>query len=313
VNRTVARRSPFMRIQLFVFSTILAFLEGGCGDLLDPDHPGEPLWTLPCRIQNSQEVPVSNLRVAFLWNLARSQPDPVGEHGEMVIGGVARIAQDLALEPDFPARFTLRLYDLPPAEAMHPGEEFQQGWEGVEVAHGELVIYEDRNTNDALDMLTADATETVDLIVGPAELYRFLVIKGNPDGLTLEEQTIEAGLNVFLPNGFLVDEQGRPTMPLEDWLKNPVLDITLVEDPDRQYLMCLDPVNVHYDLDTDPVMCQPIPEDADVYCLPDGRTYEARYYACRQESVCGPKTCGWFYDICPLAPDDPVPEDWPCS
>jgi len=295
--------------------TLLVIGGTGCGDMLDPDHPGAPLWSIECKLIEASDLPPpDSLRVAFIWNMETSSSGvTISEEGELVIGGIAKIAQDISLVPKFPSRFTLEIYDLPPPAAMHPGEEYKKAWAGVDIAYGELVVYDDRNGNGKLDMLPLDASGAVDVVLGPGEEYVFMLIEGDQQGIEVDEHLAGPGLNVFLQPGFLKDEAGRPSMPLEDWLKAPLLDITLVEDLDRQYLMCREPVDYMIDNEMRQVFCQPLPVDAEVVCRDDGRIYEALYYDCYQDSVCGTIRCSHVGDICILSPDDPVPSDWPCE
>ena len=297
---------------------LLLWLEtSGCGNMLDPANSGTPLWSIQCRLKDSDDLPApSSLRVAFLWNLASSDKAvTIGDHGEIVLAGIAKVAQDVSIVPEFPSQFLVELYDLPPRQSFHSGEQYKQDWAGIEVAYGELIVYDDRNGNDKLDLLPVDAQEVVDVVIGPQEDYAFMLVEEDTQNILADEDSLSPGLNVFLPPGFLKDDQGRPTMPFEDWLKAPVLDITLLEDPARQYLMCEEPVEYIIDssLPGKILRCQPVPEDVEVVCSEDGRLYEALYTACRQASVCSPIRCERFLDLCPLAPDDPIPSDWPCE
>lgn len=293
---------------------IMAWLIAGCGDVFDPDQHGTPLWTIQCKVNDLENATTpAHMRVAFIWSRTPGGGHvTIGDRGKMVMAGMARIAQDLSLVPQFPASFTIDLFDMPPETAMHPGEEFRQEWAGLDVAYAELVVYDDLNENGKLDMLPADAGETLDVIIGPREEYEFWLFRGDTAGVLMNDLKVEPGLNVFLPPDFLLDEQGQPEMSFEDWLEDPVLPITLVDDPDKQFLMCQDPVDYHMDL-LKVIHCAQIPEGVEVDCSADGYKYTTTYTECHQDGVCGAIECTSVLDDCRISIRDPLPENWPCD
>ena len=160
----------------------------GCGFVDAPGDPGTALWTLNCKIEQVQPgLDTGDLRVALIWarNLGPTN-------------GVATINQDLPIKPQFPAKFSLDLFNLPPEEALIEG---QGDLVGLEIAVGILMVYDDRNHNQELDILLAGAQDPVDYLLGPAEQYRLVFAQGDPGGQTIDGLAIESGMNLFLLSG----------------------------------------------------------------------------------------------------------------
>jgi hypothetical protein len=151
----------------------------------------------------------------------------------------------------------------------------------------------------------------VDKVIGPLEEYQLWMFKGETDGIEYQGAEIVPGLNIFLPPDFLDDGQGGQRMSYEEWKEDPVLYITLGDDPDRQALMCQESIKYALFL-SKLVSCDQPPEDAIVTCDDDRRSYTANYPECEQESICAPINCAQIIDSCELDPTDPVPDDWPC-
>jgi hypothetical protein len=89
-----------------------AALVAGCDAQADRDYPGEPLVTLHGQITGT--APLPPLEAAILWQ--RGPPPSTTDQ---------ELATRAPVEAGFPARFTLRLYQPPPAGAqktLRPGE-----------------------------------------------------------------------------------------------------------------------------------------------------------------------------------------------
>src|SRR5207253_2543411 len=90
----------------------LAALPGACDPQADASYLGEPLVTLQGHVASSGPVPP--LEAAMLWQ--RGAPPSTNDQ---------ELATRAPVETGFPARFTLHLYQPPPAAARHtlaPGE-----------------------------------------------------------------------------------------------------------------------------------------------------------------------------------------------
>jgi len=90
----------------------LAALAGACDPQADPSYPGEPLVSLHGRVESTSDS--TPLEAAMLWQ--RGPPPSDGD---------VELATRAPVEAGFPATFTLRLYQPPPAAArrrLAPGE-----------------------------------------------------------------------------------------------------------------------------------------------------------------------------------------------
>jgi hypothetical protein len=83
-----------------------------CDPQVDPSYPGEPLVTLHGRVASTSDA--TPLEAAMLWQ--RGPPPSIDD---------VELATRAPVEAGFPASFTLRLYQPPPAAALRalaPGE-----------------------------------------------------------------------------------------------------------------------------------------------------------------------------------------------
>ncbi|MBX3228485.1 MAG: hypothetical protein KIT84_07525 [Labilithrix sp.] len=123
---------------------VLAALAAGCGSVGDVEER-DPLASVDGQLTVADLAsPPASLRVAVVWT-----------DGKRYV-----MAEDVPVEPVFPARFQVRLVDPPPRAAMGPGKD------GSEVALGALVAYEDKNGNGRLDLVDEGAPSFVDRVLG---------------------------------------------------------------------------------------------------------------------------------------------------
>lgn len=124
------------------------------------------------------------LRAAVLWQNAQGGP-----------GSYYRTTDDVALSPVALGTFRLDITQPPPEEVvaqnvMHytlPPEEVRL-ITPMRYAQAQLVIYDDRNGNGALDFVDPEASEAIDDIVGVANLAHLFWFEGPiPDILTFPE------------------------------------------------------------------------------------------------------------------------------
>ena len=150
---------------------VALLVSGGCDPLSHPDDEGTPLWTLRGAITNPSGIALSgDLRVAFIW--ANSW-----DTGELTL-----VAEDLAIEPEFPFSFTLEVFSAPPPEALFDSSMFF-GFDtgGIPMAAGILVAYEDGDRDGQLDLMPPGATDFTDRIVGTThDFYGSLRPEGYP-------------------------------------------------------------------------------------------------------------------------------------
>ena len=323
-----------------LFLTAL-FMASGCGDLDDPENPGQALWVLRGKLAEAPEAPpvtTSALRVAFVWQ--RHLEDD----------GVAVISQDVPVNPEFPARFTLEVYDPPPETAMHNAEELEEDFEGLDfrLAAAQVLVYDDLNGNGRLDILPHDAEEYIDYVVGYAEDYLVVYIEGEPPDYELDGVIFERGLNLI---HFDYSDDWSPEteqLPLDT-----ELHIDVGDDPDLQYMMCDQSVQQEYEEGGDSAGVDPeefggesggssgsgggssgsstpepgypdddfvmpdLPEGSEITCSEDGTWFSYSYSERNQEGgICSPISVSSSAGVFPANPDwaeEGYPEDWPCD
>src|SRR5438552_2870150 len=127
-----------MRVRFPLLLAVLASLPPACGEAAGPDY-APPLVELRGLITATAIPPSADVRVAFAWR--KRDPD----------GNILRVSQDVGVRPEFPVRFSLAVTRLPPDEAMNNATSGS----GIPIryATGTLIVYEDRNHNQALDLL----------------------------------------------------------------------------------------------------------------------------------------------------------------
>jgi len=106
----------------------------GCGELADGNYRGEPLAELVGNVvvEEGAETPDGELRVGLFWS---------GEQSALLH------EQDVATELEFPARYTLTVFNPPPEEAIREVEQLEGAF-----AVGIPLIYQDLNGDGRLDL-----------------------------------------------------------------------------------------------------------------------------------------------------------------
>src|SRR5688572_4879059 len=127
----------------------------GCSPLIDANSSPTPLVTFSGIVPHipSSDAELSNLRVALVWypeslehaNKPAFEPACPGLTSNLAYNGF--VAQELDIQPSFPARFTLNLSEPPPQSvlALLPDGTTDGGW-----AIGQIVLYIDANGNKVL-------------------------------------------------------------------------------------------------------------------------------------------------------------------
>jgi hypothetical protein len=129
---------------------------GGSGLSGSTDRPST-LATVQGTIENPQDLSLADssspIRVAIVWAV-RATSDANG-------GATVRVAQDVAVSAQLPSNFRLDLTQLPPPEAMYRDPDYPS----VRSAFGTIVAYQDLNNNGQLDLIDANATNTIDRVL----------------------------------------------------------------------------------------------------------------------------------------------------
>jgi hypothetical protein len=300
------------------FSAVALAL-AACGGA--PGNPyGTPVATLQGTITAAAVSTPSELHVALVW-------DHITEHD-----GELRSAQEVNVRAEFPVRFKIDILDPPPLEAMNAlsPEDAQQA--GVDpstfrFALGSVLVYEDGNGNGKLDLLTLNATTSIDRPLGAAKPW-IIYVEGAPPADGLFGVSLVPGFNLIAEstascntdNG--VDEFCRPR--LESLPLTTELDIALSNDPRLAALLCQngggavsgggggagsDP-SAGGDGAGEPAGPGFVPPDpgATVDCAEDNRSFVAD--KCEQPTLCSDTTC--VRQTGQLQPGEPVPAGWPC-
>jgi hypothetical protein len=275
-----------------VWLLVLCFLYSiGCGHVDDPEDPGSALWTLNCKITDIQNgLSTDNLRVALIW------ADELGPSN-----GVALLSRDLPITPKFPVQFSLGLYDPPPDETLIEGKDQLAG---IEISVGILMVYDDRNQNRKLDILSLSAQEPIDYLLGPAEQYRLVYTTGEPTSQNIDGLFIETGMNLFLLEGYNATQK----IPLDS-----ILDVTLVDSSMSQHMMCKIPPGYTASVqELGEVAHSEIPDDASINCQNNGYSLEFSYTKWLQDGVCGDINEVHYSGSSQTEVGQPVPDGWPC-
>ena len=328
-------------LNLLLLTTVTSVV--ACGHIEDPQYVGEPLWVLNGRLTQSDEgadFEAVSLRVAFIWEQ------------DIQENGAALISQDVPVVPEFPARFTLELYDPPPESTMHDGAELEEELAAYDfrIAVGQILVYDDLNGNGQLDILHADAQAYVDRVLGHAEDYWVVFVEGTPPTDPFENIVFEQGLNLIHfeenPDSF-EDRVQQLDLSME-------FDIAVGQYPELQYLMCNQPVERYEsggsnapsagsgeyptdgseggsstgtsdgtepsDGDTiepidDTFDLSTIPEGANVECSPDGSFFSYEVTTTEQEAgICSPIYEMSMVGMVMWNPEwGDYPDDWPCD
>ncbi len=289
-----------------------AGLATGCGNAVDSEHKGPPLAQLQGRITNVNGTPSPfTLRVALVWLTAT----PLSGADAGAASSVHFTAQETAVKAQFPADFTLDLFQLPPAAAMIPvgGNAASDGGpapatdggaaQESRVATGVVVIYEDGNQNASLDFLKPSATAAIDRVMAaPGHALYYL------EGAPVPAPGI-AGAAPLQPGFNLIDSKGQP-IPL-----GTRLSFALDPAPEYMELLCeggFQRVNTFNDLGRFAWGSGPaIPAGATVTCSDDKHTARAGEVKTRFPTVCVQEVTSTSVEYF-LPAGAPLPAGWPC-
>lgn len=97
-------RSPARRARSALAGAACALAGAACDAQVDADHQGAALAELSGIVRNTRTLPTGDAEVVALWT--SDGADPVGDQVALA---------KIAVEGSFPARFTLRIFEPPPA------------------------------------------------------------------------------------------------------------------------------------------------------------------------------------------------------
>lgn len=92
---------------LSMFSLTSTLTAAGCASQVDSDYPGESLATLSGMIINERSLPTPAAHASVFWIVEPGEGENGFLHGDTI-----------EVSGDFPAQFTLDLFDLPPEQAL---------------------------------------------------------------------------------------------------------------------------------------------------------------------------------------------------
>jgi hypothetical protein len=279
---------------------LLLALQLGCGVAAGPSY-APPYVTFSGVVTSASIETPSEVRVALAWK--RRDPE----------GNLLRVAQELAVRAEFPARFQLDVTSLPPEEAMNLRKlPDGSGDPAFRYSTGTLLVYQDGNGNGTLDLLPIDAQSTIDRVLGaPARLSVFYLERTPPaeggsgalPGFNLRLEAPQAdpapgaspcastslGPQQYLPLGTEIEVAltGAPELSRQ----------VCERSPPAQNVECVGDA------------CPAPAPGAEVTCSADGAAFVAKL--CQPAgSLCGSVWCDFTCGRRSLA--EPLPAAWPC-
>jgi hypothetical protein len=146
----------------FLLLSLLLSL-AGCGGVVSPQHPGQPLVTLEGQMNPTPDVRIDGqVRLALVWYPQWMAADDTGTTQE---GPMEIVTEDVVYQGSFPANYRFHIYRPPPTEALAPLGDGLQG----KGAFGILLAYQDGNGNAKLDIIATNGTPA-DRVIGSSLL-----------------------------------------------------------------------------------------------------------------------------------------------
>ncbi|WNG47616.1 hypothetical protein F0U60_28445 [Archangium minus] len=191
---------------LFLLLSLLLTL-AGCGSVVGPHHPGEPLVTIQGQMNPTADARITGpVRLAFVWYPQwLAAEDTGGSQG----GPVDVVTEDVVYQGSFPANYSFHLYHPPPESALKPLGDGLQG----KGAFGILLAYQDGNGNAKLDTIPTNGAP-VDRIIGSS-----LLAEPTSAAFTVIYVTTEQPAETGLKPGFnliqAVNSENSAVVPLD--------------------------------------------------------------------------------------------------
>jgi hypothetical protein len=320
-----------MRVTYSLFPMLIAYtftcLFIGCDELANSETQAPPVVTISGLIEVPEgvEPPEGDLKLALVWyphaspedvQPNTSESDPCLEGGCTFVSYAGSVAQQVDLEPKFPARFKLDITDPPPQEVVDvlPGV-----WDFV----GSLVLYKDTNHNGRLDKSSLDRTSE-DVILGDSEFppysandsrekaeYFEIVYSDAPIRLD-EVRDLDAGYTLFRLG---IWDFGCRFEPIEKVDLDSKISIAISDDPRLQQVICDERREVKDDSFVCPALVSELPRGSYSWSFTarSGVLVEALLgwagYTCEG---CSCKVAMCEYKV-EGDETSTLPADWPCS
>jgi len=218
-----------MRNHLF-FSGLLATCGlFACGSL--DGHTDKPttLATVHGELSNPGGVATKDVRVAIVW----------------LNGTKYSVAEDLPVQPVFPSQFALSLTAPPPADALFPAKgDDKASTDGIEVAFGFVVAYEDQNGNGKLDLVESSDSAFIDKIVGANSSMAVIYLAAG-DMSALGQDAADSYGNLPTRGYGLLSITSCTDAPCATGIRsqyfsiNEPYNLVVTSDPEVNQLMCL--------------------------------------------------------------------------
>jgi hypothetical protein len=180
-------------------ATLLPVFAAACGAGAGADY-SQAYATLHGSIASSSVKTTSEVRVALVWQRVSVQSAAAG----------LRSVQELGLRAQFPASFQMQINALPPSEALSSIDAAKAAKAGIDpnlhLAAGTLVVYEDSNGNGKLDLLSINASSTIDRVLGVPQGLTLLYVEGTPPSPAAKGYfsglTLQRGFNLLQEPGW---------------------------------------------------------------------------------------------------------------
>ncbi|TNF37226.1 MAG: hypothetical protein EP329_03700 [Deltaproteobacteria bacterium] len=149
-----------------------------CSSIDDPNE-SRPLATIRGYLTAGEGAPpTGEVRVALVWMNSLAQHGSFG-HADL------RVVQEVVVQPAFPASFELEIDALPDEAIMLPLEEsvlsavgeLPADSQGIKLALGGLIAYEDVNGNGQLDLVDPGA-DAIDRVVAASSNLAVMYLEG---------------------------------------------------------------------------------------------------------------------------------------
>lgn len=280
-------------IELVTLAAVTAWL--GCDPTTTPGDPGTPMFSVRGSIVSDGAVtPAHEVRAALMWIAV---PD---------LHEFAVHSQDIPIRTEFPASFTMDLFDPPTGDALAYNDDEGGSWPAeARLAIGTLIIYEDANDSGAFEVTPEGASEYVDVVLASS-------ITGSGGG---------AGV-IYVEWSEPIDYDGAIFQPGFNILS--IADFA-VEPPDTEIVMAFDDsawvrtyaCELGVDLAAIGQVVQP--EDAGAaftegfQCSEDGRFVEQALECEADPTTVCPESVECPYLSSSLAEGEAAPADWPCA
>lgn len=301
-----------LRLAVLALSSAMASVHCGNGVSSTAERPST-LATIEGQVVNPAGIALASggaFRVAIVWSVPSTQD-----------GGARRlrVAQDVPVNPVFPASFSLALSEPPPDDAMFSPNPTVPTFR---VAEGALIAYQDKNGNGALDLVDPTAPSAIDAVLATDRDLTMVYIEGTPSGATFAGVADSNGRTPVTGFNFydIVHCSNQPCDDGFQWesVATPV-NLAVSNSPSLSSLMC----SAEAGSSTSTSVASPVvgtfpatfpsPGDPNLICSNGGRTYSLRSCQENATSVCAETSSSCQVVSYQLAIGQAAPAGWPCT